>query len=182
MPEQPSKELRMVNYVVTANLGCNIDLRDTGLRAHNVEYNPKRFSALVLRKRNPSMTCLVFSTGRIVMTGLKTESDAPVAFRSIKKMFTKLGYLPKGSGTLRIQNIVATFNVMRKLSLVMFNAKFYNQCIYEPELFPGLSFRMRQEKCTLLIFQSGKVVITGARCERDAVSCYTKILPVLETL
>ena len=34
---------------------------------------------------------------------------------------------------------------------------------YEPELFPGLIYRMVQPKIVLLIFVSGKVVLTGAR-------------------
>jgi TATA-box binding protein (TBP) (component of TFIID and TFIIIB) len=33
---------------------------------------------------------------------------------------------------------------------------------YEPELFPGLIYRMKQPKIVLLIFVSGKVVLTGA--------------------
>ena len=32
---------------------------------------------------------------------------------------------------------------------------------YEPELFPGLIYRMKQPKVVLLIFVSGKVVLTG---------------------
>ena len=34
---------------------------------------------------------------------------------------------------------------------------------YEPELFPGLIYRMKDPKVVLLIFVSGKVVLTGAR-------------------
>lgn len=32
---------------------------------------------------------------------------------------------------------------------------------YEPELFPGLIYRMKDPKIVLLIFVSGKVVLTG---------------------
>lgn len=32
---------------------------------------------------------------------------------------------------------------------------------YEPELFPGLIYRMKEPKVVLLIFVSGKVVLTG---------------------
>ena len=35
---------------------------------------------------------------------------------------------------------------------------------YEPELFPGLIYRMKEPKVVLLIFVSGKVVLTGASC------------------
>ena len=37
---------------------------------------------------------------------------------------------------------------------------------YEPELFPGLIYRMKQPKVVLLIFVSGKVVLTGAKVRR----------------
>jgi transcription initiation factor TFIID TATA-box-binding protein len=40
---------------------------------------------------------------------------------------------------------------------------------YEPELFPGLIYRMRQPKVVLLIFVSGKVVITGAKVRRGRI-------------
>ena len=33
---------------------------------------------------------------------------------------------------------------------------------YEPEIFPGLIYRMKQPKVVLLIFVSGKVVLTGS--------------------
>lgn len=32
---------------------------------------------------------------------------------------------------------------------------------YEPELFPGLVYRMQKPKIVLLIFVSGKIVLTG---------------------
>lgn len=38
---------------------------------------------------------------------------------------------------------------------------------YEPELFPGLVYRMESPKVVLLIFVSGKVVITGAKSGQD---------------
>ena len=34
-------------------------------------------------------------------------------------------------------------------------------CSYEPELFPGLIYRMVRPRIVLLIFVSGKVVLTG---------------------
>jgi transcription initiation factor TFIID TATA-box-binding protein len=37
---------------------------------------------------------------------------------------------------------------------------------YEPELFPGLIYRMRSPKIVLLIFVSGKVVLTGGKARR----------------
>ena len=38
-----------------------------------------------------------------------------------------------------------------------------NVCDYHPETFPGLIFRMIEPKVVLLIFTSGKIVLTGAK-------------------
>lgn len=45
--------------------------------------------------------------------------------------------------------------------------KHASQSTYEPELFPGLVYRLAQPKVVLLIFVSGKVVITGAKDIND---------------
>jgi transcription initiation factor TFIID TATA-box-binding protein len=52
-------------------------------------------------------------------------------------------------------------------------------CRYDPELFPGLIFRMSQPKVVLLIFASGKIVLTGAKQRSQIYEAYDKILPVL---
>ena len=38
---------------------------------------------------------------------------------------------------------------------------------YEPEQFPGLTYRMEDPKVVFLIFSSGKLVCTGAKREED---------------
>lgn len=49
---------------------------------------------------------------------------------------------------------------------------------YEPELFPGLIYRMINPKLVFLVFVSGKVCITGARSHKDILSAVEKIFPV----
>jgi hypothetical protein len=41
---------------------------------------------------------------------------------------------------------------------------------YEPELFPGLIYRMKDPKIVLLIFVSGKVVLTGEGGGEDSAA------------
>lgn len=50
---------------------------------------------------------------------------------------------------------------------------------YEPELFPGLIYRMRSPKIVLLIFVSGKVVLTGGKSRDDVYTAFENIYPVL---
>jgi transcription initiation factor TFIID TATA-box-binding protein len=50
---------------------------------------------------------------------------------------------------------------------------------YEPELFPGLIYRMVQPKIVLLIFVSGKIVLTGAKVREEIYEAFENIYPVL---
>lgn len=51
---------------------------------------------------------------------------------------------------------------------------------YEPEIFPGLVYRMLDPKIVLLIFVSGKLVLTGAKKKEDIELGFKKIYPLLE--
>lgn len=53
-----------------------------------------------------------------------------------------------------------------KLAATAENADVRAVVQYEPELFPGLIYRMKEPKVVLLIFVSGKVVLTGAQPSR----------------
>jgi transcription initiation factor TFIID TATA-box-binding protein len=50
---------------------------------------------------------------------------------------------------------------------------------YEPELFPGLIYRMVRPKVVLLIFVSGKVVITGTKVREGIYQAFELMYPVL---
>ena len=50
---------------------------------------------------------------------------------------------------------------------------------YEPELFPGLIYRMVKPKIVLLIFVSGKIVLTGAKIRSEIYTAFESIYPVL---
>lgn len=52
-------------------------------------------------------------------------------------------------------------------------------CTYEPELFPGLIYRMTVPKVVLLIFVSGKLVVTGAKARSEIYTAFDKMRPVL---
>ncbi len=65
---------------------------------------------------------------------------------------------------------------IRLEGLVMDQPRF---CSYEPELFPGLVYRMYNPKIVLLIFVSGRIIITGAKAKRDMDAALEKLHPIL---
>jgi len=86
--------------------------------------------------------------------------------------------MPKTKAVIKIQNVVASATLNQKIDL---NAvvKSYPGVEYRPEQFPGLVFRLKKPKTATLIFNSGKMVCTGAKSEilaRRAVMTVVKEL------
>jgi len=166
------------NIVSTVNLGCRLDLKKIALQARNAEYNPKRFAAVIMRIREPKTTALIFSSGKMVCTGAKSEEASKLAARKYGRIVAKLGF-PVSFSDFKIQNIVGSCDVKFPIRLEGLAHDHANFSSYEPELFPGLIYRMVQPKIVLLIFVSGKVVLTGAKTRDDIYTAFESMFPVL---
>ncbi|MGI0102635.1 MAG: TATA box-binding protein, partial [Nitrosotalea sp.] len=68
--------------------------------------------------------------------------------------------------TVKLQNIVASIDLGGGIRLPI-AARSLPRCMYEPEQFPGIIYRMIDPKTVILIFVSGKLVCAGARNEAD---------------
>ncbi|KAK7684851.1 hypothetical protein QCA50_012098 [Cerrena zonata] len=98
------------NIVATVNLDCRLDLKTIALHARNAEYNPKRFAAVIMRIREPKTTALIFASGKMVVTGAKSEDDSKLASRKYARIIQKLGFNAKFTD-FKIQNIVGSCDV-----------------------------------------------------------------------
>ena len=169
---------KLQNIVSTSNLKCILDLREIALKAKNAEYNPRRFAAVIMRIKEPKTTALIFSSGKIVCTGARTEEESRQASRIYAKIILKLGF-PVRFTEFTVQNIVASCDVKFPIRLEGLANTYLKFCSYEPEMFPGLIFHMLDPKIVLLIFVSGKIVLTGAKKREDIYKAYQKIIPIL---
>lgn len=166
------------NVVATVNLNCKLDLRSIALHARNAEYNPKRFAAVIMRIRDPKTTALIFASGKMVVTGAKSEKASKIASQRYAKIINKLGFNAQFT-EFKIQNIVSSCDLRFCIKLEGLAYAHSNFCSYEPELFPGLIYRMVNPKIVLLIFVSGKIVLTGAKVREDIYEAFENIYPVL---
>ncbi|KAH9170801.1 TBP-domain-containing protein [Lactarius sanguifluus] len=94
------------------------------------------------------------------------------------RIVQKLGFDAKFS-EFKIQNIVGSCDVkfpIRLEGLAYSHGQFSS---YEPELFPGLIYRMIKPKVVLLIFVSGKIVLTGAKVREEIYTAFNTIYTVL---
>ncbi|XP_015687614.2 TATA box-binding protein-like protein 2 [Protobothrops mucrosquamatus] len=183
-PVTPTSEVsgiipQLQNIVATVNLACKLDLKNIALQARNAEYNPKRFAAVIMRIREPRTTALIFSSGKMVCTGAKSEEQSRLAARKYARVVQKLGF-PAKFLDFKIQNMVGSCDVrfpIRLEGLVLTHQQFTS---YEPELFPGLIYRMVKPRIVLLIFVSGKVVLTGAKDRSEIYEAFENIYPILK--
>ena len=83
--------------------------------------------------------------------------------------------LAKLDAYLDIENVVASASLNQKIYLNLIVRVFPGvEC--RPEQFPGLVYRLKKPKTATLIFNSGKIVCTGAEPERQARKTITKVL------
>ena len=162
----PKPETRIENIVATVIFEHQLDLDMIEQGVPNIEYNPDQFPGLILRLDSPKVTALIFRSGKMVVTGAKRTADLIKAVKKILRMFVKSGVTITGKPKIQIQNIVASANLGMEVLLEK-AAYLLENTMYEPEQFPGLILRLTEPRVVLLIFSSGKMVITGAKSEEE---------------
>lgn len=171
-------DISIVNVVATTSLDQKIDLLAIHKVFRNIEYRPKRFPGLVFRLKRPKTATLIFSTGKMVCTGAKSEKLARSAIRKVVRELKKQDIIILKNPEIVVQNIVASANLQGRIDLET-AADVLDNVMYEPEQFPGLIYRMRDPKTVLLLFTSGKLVCTGAKSEEMVYESVAKVYGVL---
>ena len=155
-------DISVENVVATATLNQKLDLIAIMKVFRNVEYRPKKFPGLVFRLKRPKTATLIFSTGKMVCTGAKSDKLARSAIKKVVKELKNNGIIILGKPEIMIQNMVATANLHTYIDLEA-AADVLDNVMYEPEQFPALIYRMAEPKVVILVFASGKLVCTGAK-------------------
>ncbi|MCK5240478.1 MAG: TATA-box-binding protein, partial [Candidatus Thorarchaeota archaeon] len=97
------------------------------------------------------------------------------AVHRIVKNIKEAGIEITGKPIIIVQNIVASANLGAELNLEL-AAMTLENTLYEPEQFPGLIYRMKNPKVVILLFGSGKLVITGAKFEPQIDEAALKVM------
>jgi len=69
--------LAITNIVCSYDIGRSINLNRlvVALNMENIEYEPEQFPGLVLRLKDPKIVALLFSSGKIILTGGKNLDE-----------------------------------------------------------------------------------------------------------
>ncbi len=177
--EPPKRDISIVNIVVSTSLEHDIPLEKMAATLSNTEYNPEQFPGLVIRIKEPKTSALIFSSGKVVCTGARTMEQVSEAIKKIIKSLEKIGIKIKVDPVIHIQNIVASGSVGMALNLNTLAMKLDNT-EYEPEQFPGLVYKLPEDKATFLLFSNGKIVCTGTKSEEEVLRVVEKLIKNLK--
>ncbi|AKJ39991.1 TATA-box-binding protein [Methanosarcina barkeri] len=158
------------NVVTSTRLAEDFDLQklmDTGLEG--AEYDKTKFPGLVYRIKDPNVAFLIFTSGKVVCTGARSIEKAHIAMVNLANELYSIGCKEIDiEPEIHVQNVVATANLKTSLNLNAIVIAFGMENVeYEPEVFPGLVCRLEAPKVVVLVFSTGKLVITGGKCPED---------------
>jgi transcription initiation factor TFIID TATA-box-binding protein len=76
-------EIQIQNIVSSAGLGGYIDLEKATYSLKRTMYEPEQFPGLIYRMDDPKVVILIFTSGKLVCTGAKKETEV---HRAISKL------------------------------------------------------------------------------------------------
>jgi len=92
-PKRPTMQIE--NIVASAKLPSGLNLDKIAFELENSEYEPEQFPGLVYRMKNPKAAFLLFSSGKIVCTGVRKVEDIQNAVRKVAKKLKSISALKK---------------------------------------------------------------------------------------
>ena len=187
-----SYQLTLQNVVATASLGQRFpDLRIINSALCGL-YCPESFPACAAYSMTPSCTQSIFTSGRVVLTGAKSEAESLVALLLALRSIRRKCGTTHSLHNFGAQNFVGSegkgfwIDIERlEKECRLTNPKLVPKRIgkakknalgttYTKELFPGVAYRLGNRR-TLLVFLSGKIVATGGSCFQDLLDASASV-------
>ncbi len=170
---------KIVNIVLSVTYeGVEFNLEKLARSLDGARYDPEVFPGIAYKSDDPLASFLIFASGKMNCVGAKSMVDAKLAIKKLTKKLKKAGVKVRAEPKVKVQNIVASFDFGTEFDLERI-ARTFENTEYEPEVFPGLVFRMDDPAVVVLLFVSGKGVCAGAKSTEDinrAAINITKIL------
>lgn len=174
-------DLIISNLVGSLRLGRELDLESLNRDLENTEYHPETYPSMIYRPSiDGSLSILTPRTGRLAIVGAKSKQEIIEGVDNFFKKLSKLGInIDRTASDILVQNIVGNFDMGREIDLSTVSIALGLENIeYEPEQFPGVIYRGGGNS-TILLFNSGKCVITGAKSYLELVQSRDDIIKIL---
>lgn len=153
--------VHIVNVVATASLEQKVDFSRI-TQAKEVLYDSDVYGGSVAYFKTSKMKgrVSIFSSGKLISVGTTSEETAFKELELAMESLSQARLIKKTKIVPKIQNIVASADFGLSVNLEKLSENM--RAIYEPEQFPGAILRINKpNKACVLVFASGKAVITG---------------------
>lgn len=167
------QRVEVVNIAATGDLGVEIDIKklveDVDFEVANYD---AEFNAAFLRIQEDEELVILYTSGKYILRG----GDEFDRMHEVKTKFlntlSELG-IEFQTTEFEVKNVVCVGDLENTVNLNAANLTLgLENTEYEPEQFPGVIYRPEKSPCVLLIFNSGKVVVTGGATREDAQSAF----------
>ena len=178
MTELPNR-VSLVNAVGGGDLGIEVNLEELekDLDIFLIRYDPESYPALYMQFEEDSPKVSLFRTGSYHIAGAKSVEEVWQARSDFFEALETLNILVSESDDdFAIRNLICVANTNLDLDLNTLAIGLGLENVeYEPEQFPGLVYRSPEIVPVLLIFASGKIVMTGASEFESVLFAYEHI-------
>jgi transcription initiation factor TFIID TATA-box-binding protein len=83
-------EVKIQNIVASGSVGMDLNLNTLAMKLDNTEYEPEQFPGLVYKLAEAKATFLLFSNGKVVCTGTKSEQEVHKALDKLIENLKKI--------------------------------------------------------------------------------------------
>ncbi len=173
------KEIKISNIITTADLKQKIDITLLNDFPWGI-YDQISYNGICAYVKTPEMRGRVtlFASGKMISMGSNTIEDSINKLNQTKFYLIQANLVKDIELEPHVRNMVATISFNKTLNLKKLKTKLPTS-IYEPVVFAGLRYKIR-EGLSALVFSSGKVVIAGGKSIQDLNQAYRKIKKIIE--
>ena len=168
----------IVNVVATGDLKQRVDIKVIAKLPHMI-HDSKIYGGRVTYLKTPTMygKVTIFPSGKLISIGTKSPEQAQLDLETTVAILVEEGFIEPLEIQANTRNLVAVASFDNISSLEEIAS--YTGAIYEPEQFPGAILKSSTTNATYLIFQSGKIVISGTSSIEELEKSYKYIIELL---
>ena len=171
--------MKIVNMVGSGSLNVEINLNTLSeeIGQPQARYDPDKYPGMYIRFEEDSPLITVYRTGKYIITGPTSKTELFDLRERFLKFLSDMGVIENATDEwFSVQNYVCTEDLGRALNLNSLAIGLgLERTEYEPEQFPGLIYRPEGYDGVVLLFATGRVVITGCRSVDAAEEIFTDL-------
>ncbi|SIR73530.1 TATA binding protein of transcription factor TFIID [Haladaptatus litoreus] len=166
--QSASTSTTIENIVASTQIKQELDVKQLGADLEGGIYDHEQFPGVIFRSPTTQATMLLYRSGKIISTGANCIEDVEEGYRILFSHLRTLGIAVTAQPSITIQNLVSSADLRISLDLnALAIGLGIEEIEYEPEQFPGLVYRPDGISIVILVFNNGKLIITGAKTESE---------------